>query len=826
MSKNPFSHILLLLLLCALPASATVAEKERLFYIYDASNGLASNSADHVVCTKTGRIMITTHGHVNFFDGYSFSHIDPHESDAIPLPGSKYEQSIYFDRYHHLWLKNRGLLTCVNLTTERFIRNVDQTIRELGVDSSVDNIYGDSGNNIWFLSGRTLYRAMSDKQIPLRSSAVVQHVDVYNDSLTLLFHTDGSVDVHDYRSGRFLFQDIPSDRGVWQHCLYSPAMLQHEGQFYVLRHDGSSSVLMRYDVVHRRWETLLEWPLVVNTMCAKDRQLYIGLQRGYTVYNIDSGEANHIETVRLTKGRTRIPDVQGLTFDRQGGMWIGTQSRGLLYDKPYEAPFRVLDTNSPEGESYVRLLDANQERQRNKAAVTPNASVHAANVNCVLRDSRGWIWTGSYTGLRLEKPNGVKRRFTRRQGLVNEVVHSIVEDSQHHIWAASSYGIYHLYVRGDEVYHLEPYINQDNVPNESFLNGRGMLLDDGTIVMQSIDHIVTFNPALFHAEQFDKMILYPKLIQLSVNGNVVEPDSTIGSRVVLDRSVTRAREVTVDYNQNSLLLVFSGLNYLRPTQTYYHVRVKGVAGYNDWVTLSYAKSHGMVDKNGMLRLPLVGLSPGTYVVEMQTSMWPSSWPQEPLTWTIHVEEPWWRTKGLYLTLALLFLLLLVANFYVYNRITQMRLMRSNDEADLLRRIKVFTDRCYDQSAGKLNPLTLQDGYAEGDYIKGRGFIDAMLAIVPYVHKNNGRQLTVDELARVAGVDTIQLYGLLPSYIDKPPHFLPFYLQLGEAAELLRQTDMTIEKIAEKCYFDSPNAFVAAFYHRYRMTPSDYRSRLC
>jgi AraC-like DNA-binding protein len=49
------------------------------------------------------------------------------------------------------------------------------------------------------------------------------------------------------------------------------------------------------------------------------------------------------------------------------------------------------------------------------------------------------------------------------------------------------------------------------------------------------------------------------------------------------------------------------------------------------------------------------------------------------------------------------------------------------------------------------------------------------------------------------------------------------LRLQEAAELLQTTDMSVEDIADKLNFISPNFFVTSFYHRYHTTPQAYRS---
>ena len=68
---------------------ARADDKNLVFISYDASNGLADNSVQIVRCTKTGRVLIFTIGHVNFYDGDTFVHIDPSNRDVIGLPGYK-----------------------------------------------------------------------------------------------------------------------------------------------------------------------------------------------------------------------------------------------------------------------------------------------------------------------------------------------------------------------------------------------------------------------------------------------------------------------------------------------------------------------------------------------------------------------------------------------------------------------------------------------------------------------------------------------------------------------------------------------------------------
>jgi len=793
--------------------AAEIFEKAPVFYSYDATNGLADNSAQIVMCTKTGRIVTTTIGHVNFYDGYSFTHIDPDERDAAALPDYDGRYQIYFDRFHHLWMKHDHMMMCVDLLTERFIPQSDKVFSEMGMTRPVSDFYGDGNSNLWFRSDRMLYCPAQKKEIALKRRAVLQDVELYRDSLLMLFHADGSLVVYDFRTGRHLRTDEALHGDDCDRYSQMSEVCLVGNKCYQLRCGYKESVLLRYDIDSRQWTVLMRKPFLMNCIYPRDGRLYIGAEKGYIVYETAVGREVSIDHLFLTKGRQLQTAVTSIAFDRQGGLWLGTESTGLLYAKAYKTPFTLYAVNSAEAQPFLELL---------KQIVGIEETL-PRTVNTVYNDSRKWRWTGTKSGLLLQKNNGQRQVFNQKDGMTNEVVHSIIEDNNHDIWASTSYGIVHLFIRGDSVYHLENYINQDNVPGETFQNGRVIKTADGTIAMQSLEHVLVFNPSKFQSEKLGSMVLLPKLTRLLVNGQEIRAGDEVDGRVILERCATRTHGFSVDYDQNSIELYFSALNYLRPAQTYYRVRVKGVREYNDWRVLSFGKGNHVVEKNGLLRLSLVGLKPGHYNVELQASLWPETWPQAPYTWTIDVEEPWWRTTGIYVMLGVLLLVLLLANFYLYNRNTRLRLMRNNEEVDILRRVKYFSLRCqglYNEtlSSAYTNTTNQQDPMS-------REFIDAMLNIVPYIITHGDRSFNMEQLSSVSGIATMKLYGILVPHLDKNPRRLVGLLHLQESTKLLNTTKLPIAEIARQCNFASTNYFIAFFYHWYRMTPADYRKSM-
>lgn len=116
------SVFLSILLTIAIPVHA--AESDRLFAVHDTSEGLADNGAQTVICTKTGRMVICSIGHINFYNGSSFDHIDASTEDIYELSNYEGRYQLYFDKAHHLWIKDKNQVTCVDLLTERFISDV------------------------------------------------------------------------------------------------------------------------------------------------------------------------------------------------------------------------------------------------------------------------------------------------------------------------------------------------------------------------------------------------------------------------------------------------------------------------------------------------------------------------------------------------------------------------------------------------------------------------------------------------------------------------------------------------------------------------------
>jgi AraC-like DNA-binding protein len=801
-----------------LSLSAMAERSGRIFEVFNASNGLADNSAQVIKCTRTGRIVTATMGQINFFDGQQFTFIDPTEENVYPLENYRGNYHLYFDKYHHLWLKNRQTVTCVNLTTEKFVTSVKDEFLKFGFSKTVDDLFVGDDGVVWLLNGYDLFSVASQKTYRIRAGKNLQDVETYRDKTLLLFYDDGLVEAKDLATGKSQFQLNAYDDSQKERYKSSSVLYKDSDYIYQIRNGEQEAILMRLDVDKREMVTIFQHDYHLNNIAKRDSLFYIPTSYGYMTYSPKSGSMHFYDELVLLNGRELQTDINVIAFDKQGGMWAGTERRGLLYSRPFNVPFRSYGWDDPRSRELYMVM----ERYR-----TSVSTFHDQYVNCAFRDSRGWMWVGTNHGLQLYRNESDKlpQMITCRDGMLNDVVHSITEDLDHQIWVGTSYGVSCVVLKGNDVDLVASYNAYDLVPPEAFANNGAACTPEGMVVMQMLDHMLTFNPremrTINGAMRFE---IFPKLIRLFVNGNELKAGDELDGKVIIEKAVSRLQEINVNYDQNTLTLMFSALNYFRPQHTYYRVRVTGLD--DQWHIYSSFEPNALVDKSGRLRLQLMALNPGTYEIEIQASMNPKDWTTTPYKWIINVNEPWWRSTGVYWLLALILLVLVAVNAYYYLRNDRMFTMRDTQERPLLKNIRRFAERCTTRGTEPLEPSIdeIHGRYNDNQMGLAPEFIKMMINLMPYVMSKPEDSLTMRELGRESGLEIQEFYKLITGNIYKSPRPMALSMMMEKGIEMLRTTDKSIEEIASELGFVSPNYFVATFYQMMKKTPDEYRQR--
>ena len=805
--------LIMAFLLSSLTALAEDSTRDRRFRVINAADGLADNSAQTIKSTFSGRLVVSTIGHINFYDGSGFTHISSGDSRYL-LPKYKGHYHLYFDDSHHLWLKDKGMVTCVNMLTEQFVSDIGSIFQAQGVKGHVEDMFVDSSGSIWLVQGNNIYSRHGKVSLPLRKGRVLQDMDI-SDNIVLLFYDDCQVDVYDIIAKKKLYSTNSLNHEEVKDYQESSVIYKYRNGFFQIRNGNNKAVLIWFDLGTRQWTKVLSTDYYLSNMTVKDDVLYIASAYGYWTYDTDSRQIEHYEMIKLTDGRELLTDMNCIEFDRQGGMWIGTEKRGLLYSKYIKSPFNVMTWDNPLSVKYADMMDK---------VCTYDMLVKGHRLNCTYKDSRGWIWVGSLNGLYYFKPGQKDSICVKKEdGMVNDVVHSIIEDGKHNIWVSTSNGIVGLVIKNGKVTFVNSFINSDGIPAEAFVNGRAMRLDDGTIVMQALDHVVSFNPMKMSIMEGNNILLHPKFVRLQVNGTNIFAGTEIDGRVVTEKAVSRLNMIELPSTQNSLSLKFSSLNYFRPIQTYYRYRVSGLQ--DKWVMLSYYNSRGLVDKNGILHLPLLGLEPGNYMVEVQASMYPGKWTTPPVKVVVRIKEPWWRTTGLTLLISGVFLILIIWNIVIFSGNSRLKMKRNVSEVELFRRIDGFISRAESCRMEKQTRRSVND--ESEDVTSGadldKDAVELLMELVPYSRNGKLDHNVLVQLAMKKRIKLTDIYDIITNNIFRSPALLTMAMLLEKASRDLIESGMTVEEIAEKNNFASPNYFIAMFFRRYGMTPLQWRS---
>lgn len=504
--------------------SVMAVTSRRVFQAYSARDGLADNSAQTICCATSGRLVITTLGQINFFDGNRFSVIDPSKENTYPLPEYSGHYHVYHDKYHHLWLKNKHMVSCVDLITEMFVSSVDAVFREFGVTDKVIDFFVDGNGVDYLLTAKGLYSVDTKQYYKVRAKCNLQDLETYQDKYLLLFYENGVVDVLELSTGTTVNSCKAYDEAEAKKYSKTSVLYKDDYMFYQIRNGSQGAILQSFNVGKWEWKKLMETPYHLNNIDMRHKCLYVPCEYGYWLYFVEEGRSVHVDELKMINGRGLKTNLNALCFDRQGGMWIGTEKWGLLYSRPNNPPFTKYTWDQPEAQKYSAMM----------VDIPSNRTYRGKTVNTIFKDSRGWTWVGTTSGLHLYQSESEKvpRVFSRSDGLLNNVIHSVVEDKQHHIWVGTSYGISCLKLGDDgQVVDILSYNQYDNLPDESFVNGKALCLPDSIIVMQSLDHVIAFNPkgmtTLKSAMSFD---LYPELVGLMINGNRVRTGETLGGK--------------------------------------------------------------------------------------------------------------------------------------------------------------------------------------------------------------------------------------------------------------------------------------------------------
>lgn len=434
----------------------------------------------------------------------------------------------------------------------------------------------------------------------------------------------------------------------------------------------------------------------IMSLLAYGDKLYIGHQtHGLQLMDSKGKITSFKETASFT--------IWKIYKDKNGTIWLGTRDHGLIrFDKDRGIVQQYTTDNSNLTTNNIRTIEQGTDNvlwigtETNglfKLNLQNNTIENIASVNNNVKslyfDGTVLLIGTNGEGLQVYNPNDKTiQKFTKTEGLPNNVVYGILPDADGYLWISSNKGISKLKFQNNTVSVIENYGNYDGLQAFEFNTGAYFKDNDGILYFGGLEGINWFNPN-----------------QLSFNP--IKPKTVISGFEVFNKERKLDQNQDLQYNENTVTFTFSSLHFSQPERNQY--KYKLLNNDADWIAAGNSNvAH------------YTNLPPNDYEFQVISSNYDGVWNTEPATYSFTILKPWYSTNFAKAMYAGLFLLL---GFYLYRYLkwrweikAQLRL--EHEETERLKKLDDFKTKLYTNISHEFRtPLTLISGPIENQLAK-------------------------------------------------------------------------------------------------------------
>jgi ligand-binding sensor domain-containing protein/signal transduction histidine kinase len=388
--------------------------------------GLSQNRVTQIVQDDQGFMWLATQHGVDRYDGYQFRMFKKDPRQANSLCGV-FMLSMFKDRSGTLWMGCEDGLDRFDPSTEIFVHNPISSDAVPHQSDAVRHVYEDANGFLWLSTGHglckldphsrktTWYRHSADDRLSLSSDDIKSSGE---DRHGVFWVASGEgLDAFDPNTGRVTFH-VPL-REPHELSFYE----DRRGVFWILSASGNGlAVLDRQRGLVTRYlfaEDLPGLPLTGVIQMLEDREgnLWIGtLSDG--LLRFDRENARFIRYRNDPSNPDSLPEnrITTLLEDREGSIWVGLGATQPTFFTPRPPPFKSLPFDSGN-----------------------RANLGEKLVDVIFEDHQGVLWIGT-TGA-LNRCDSAGRRCTHYSipghGVAGDVL-SLAEDGSGTLWVGTS----------------------------------------------------------------------------------------------------------------------------------------------------------------------------------------------------------------------------------------------------------------------------------------------------------------------------------------------------------------------------------------------------
>lgn len=489
-----------------------------------------------------------------------------------------------------------------------------------------------------------------------------------DESGTLWFSTAGG-GVCKFKDSRFYHYQYK--KGV-ENTLGSAFVLDfHEnqdGSIWVGTNGGSFSLFDPQDETFKRFKIPSAQSIVFDVV-PMEREIWLATSGdGLVQYRVDKDQFAFFRHDPLQENSISSDNVQEIHLDASGNFWVGTDDGLNLFDQDTKTFKRIdlggVDQTQPdvftifqEGNNFwlgtlgKGLILFNPEDHREYTYFNSERNGLSNNsITSICSDpfDNNLLWMGTYGGglVKFFKREGQFKNYTQDNGLPNNVVYGIEEDSGH-LWLSSNAGITKFDPQTEQV--IANFDVDDGLQADEFNRGSHFKLSDGSILFGGINGFNVFKPDEVGRANYSPRVHF-KTFKLFGEESIETKRSILSGE----------RSIELNYDENFFSIEFVTLDYRNPRRNRYKFRLSGLEeNWHEVNNVNPAASY-------------TNLDPGAYVFELKATNSDGEWlpGKEELFVVIH--PPIWGTPQFRALVVILILALIIMIHYYRIRFLRIR----------------------------------------------------------------------------------------------------------------------------------------------------------
>jgi PAS domain S-box-containing protein len=586
--------------------------------------------------------------------------LDRTSGELTPVRNPELAQELSKAQINSLFTEGRGILWIVTDVTGlfRLDLNTGSVERHMPTGGAF-KMLRDRWGSVWVATSSGIGRLVEKnggRRLEFFSNSPYDHDCIsQNDVLSLFEDASGILWAGTYSGGlnklisgsRWFasYRHVPGDAAALPGKEVSAVRLGRDGSLWVgLRYEG----LARLDRSRRVAERFLHSPRdpsslaedQINCVLEDSRgRVWVGLvESGVSILDRETGAFSHMRHDPMNPQSLSQDKIWWLFEDREGIVWAGTSKGGLNRIDPATGRVKryLNDPKNPASISHDRVRHVIQARD-GALWIGTNAGLNRFDpktetftcyrndpknpeslsndrVTPIVEDAAGFIWAGTDSGLnRLDPRTDKIRRYTEKDGLYNDGIQGMALDAKGRLWMSTFKGISRLDPATGEI---RNYTRRDGLVGSEFYMNAFDKGADGELFFAGFSGINAFYPEDVRANNHAPPVAVTALL--------------VNNTPRLRGGDTALPEVTLSPSDQSLTLEFAAMDFTNPPRNQYAYMLEGFDA--KWV-----------ESGDNRRATYTNLDPGNYRFLVKASNDEGFWNATPMSVTVAVVPPFWKT---------------------------------------------------------------------------------------------------------------------------------------------------------------------------------------